>query len=76
MVEEKKIRQELKELAEQEHIMWMQKSRIEWILQGDRNTKFYHTMTTKRRIKNGIQGIWNEQKAWVKDQKGISEAFY
>ena len=55
---EKKIKQELEKVEEQEQTMWMQKSRVNWILQGDRNTRFYHTVTTRRRIRNRIQGIW------------------
>ena len=55
--------------------MWMQKLRVNWIIQGDRNTEFYHTVTARRRIRNRIQGVWNEQGKWVNNQKDISTAF-
>ena len=45
---EREIRNELEKLAEQEQIFWMQKSRTNWIIQGDRNTRFYHTVTKKK----------------------------
>ena len=55
--------------------MQMQKSRINWIIQGDRNTKFYHSITTRRMIRNRVQGIQNENRIWVKDHKGFSKTF-
>ena len=65
---EKKIMRELEMLEEQEQIMWMQKSRTNWIIQGDRNTKYYHTVTARRRLRNRITRILNEQGLWVQRQ--------
>ena len=71
----KEMREELELLAEQEQIMWMQKSRVNWLIQGDRNTKFYHIVTSRKRLRNRILGIWNEQGIWIQDQKDIAESF-
>ena len=75
-ITEKQIKKELENLEEQKHVMWMQKSRVNWIIQGDRNTKFYHTVTVRRRMRNRIPCIWNGQSLWVHKQKDIAEAFY
>lgn len=37
--------------------MWAQKTRTKWILQGDRNTKFFQTVVKQRRAKNKILQI-------------------
>ena len=73
---EKNIRMKLEQLEEQEQIMWMQKSRVNWILQGDKNFKFYHSITVKRRIFNQIQGVWNDQGIWMNNHEDIVSSFW
>ncbi|XP_028121375.1 uncharacterized protein LOC114318640 [Camellia sinensis] len=36
---------------------WIQKSRIKWSTQGDRNTKFFHIMDSSRRVRNSLCSI-------------------
>lgn len=45
--------------------MWFQKSRTKWLQFGDRNTKFYHAVTTIRRRRNRYESLQNEQGEWV-----------
>lgn len=40
-----------------EELMWAQKARAKWILQEDRNTKFFQTVVKQRRAKNRILQI-------------------
>ncbi|XP_061353784.1 uncharacterized protein LOC133298506 [Gastrolobium bilobum] len=40
---EGKLRKELAEILDHEEQIWFQKSRDDWIKDGDRNTRFYHT---------------------------------
>lgn len=35
-------------------IMWAQKARADWIVQGDRNTKYFQTVVRQRRTRNKI----------------------
>lgn len=50
----KEAHQELERVLEMEEIMWPQKSRVQWLKEGDQNTKFFHRMTTSRRAINHI----------------------
>ncbi|GLT29391.1 hypothetical protein SLA2020_042630 [Shorea laevis] len=49
-----------------EELFWCQKSRIEWITLGDRNTKFYHASTNIRRARNRITAL-KVNDSWVTD---------
>lgn len=49
-----KAKEESQEVVFQEEINWRQKSRINWLLYGDCNTKFFHSFGTCRKMKNHI----------------------
>jgi hypothetical protein len=52
--EEIKTCDRIVELNHREEIMWCQRSRIQWLADGDNNTKFFHQKATQRRNKNKI----------------------
>ncbi|XP_028104780.1 uncharacterized protein LOC114303834 [Camellia sinensis] len=41
-------------LSKRKEWMWMQKLRLDWALKGDRNTRFFHIMATKKHNRNLI----------------------
>ncbi|KAK8461281.1 hypothetical protein SEVIR_1G007383v4 [Setaria viridis] len=47
-------------MLEQEEIHWFQRARANWLKQGDRNTSFFHNFATKRRKKNTIKGLMDD----------------
>ncbi|KAA3482794.1 Retrovirus-related Pol polyprotein LINE-1 [Gossypium australe] len=49
------------------------KSREKWIVQGDRNTKYFHTTTLVRRRRNKIEGLKNEMGAWITEPKDLKK---
>jgi hypothetical protein len=50
----REIEKEMNCLLEREEIYWKQRSRIEWLKEGDKNTKFFHKKSTWRKRKNNI----------------------
>ena len=48
---------EYNHLLDQEELFWKQKSRNNWLKEGDRNTYFFHLSTIISRRKNKIEGL-------------------
>jgi len=54
---EKDLMHEFQAILKQEEELWRLKSRVDWMTEGDCNTKFFHTTTLIRRNKNRISGL-------------------
>ncbi|XP_074318276.1 uncharacterized protein LOC141655076 [Silene latifolia] len=68
---EARLRRELDEVFEQEELLWYQKSRIDFIKDGDRNTSYFHISTLVRRWKNKINSLRNNEGNWTDDPEEI-----
>jgi hypothetical protein len=51
------LAQQIERLLEQEEIRWCQRSRANWIQNGDRNTTFFHHFASARRNRNLIKQL-------------------
>lgn len=54
-------------------IMWQQKSRVQWLQAGDRNTKFFHLSTVIRRRRNKAEALRTPDGSWVFDQRSLKD---
>lgn len=64
-----RLKRELNVLYDKEEKMWQQRSRVIWLQNGDRNTKFFHGLTTQRKRKNFIKGIRDGNEVWQEGEE-------
>ena len=60
-------------ILSQEEKLWALKSRVNWMIQGDRNTNFYHVSTLVRRKRDQILAIKNSVGDWIHEENEIKE---
>ena len=76
---ELKINENLVELYHREEILWRQRSQIEWLTSGDKNTKFFHLRASIRRKKNMIKALQHSLGILTNDPdelKAMVQQFY
>jgi exonuclease III len=55
------INQQIEDRKRQEEILWRQKSRVQWLKEGERNTKFFHRTVIQRRHTNRITHLTSDE---------------
>lgn len=70
---ESTLRRELDEILEQEDIFLRQKSRVTWLLEGERCTKFFHSSTLLHRRRNKVLRLKLVGDIWCEDQVVLQE---
>jgi len=63
----------LEERRKREEVLWRQKSRIKWLREGERNTRFFHQAMIHHRHRNIIFSIKNEGGERIVEQEGIEK---
>jgi len=64
-------------IKEYNHLLWIEeefwklKSRVNWLNEGDANTRFFHTTTLNRRRRNRIVNVLSEEGKWIYNQNEI-----
>jgi len=71
--EEEELKMELEERKKQEEILWRQKSRVQWLKESDKNTKFLHRSMVHRRYINRITQLEDAQGNPIREHNRIVE---
>ena len=77
--EEIKVCDKIIELNHREEIMWRQRSRVQWLSEGDNNTKFFHRKASSQRRKNKIDALQKPDGSVTEDHgtiKSMTREFY
>ena len=61
----KQLEIEINMLLDRKASMWAQCKKIQWLKDGDKNTRFFHSKTTQRRQRNYIKGLYDEEGQWI-----------
>ncbi|GJV73508.1 RNA-directed DNA polymerase, eukaryota, reverse transcriptase zinc-binding domain protein [Tanacetum coccineum] len=69
-----KVLQEYYKALNEENSLLMQKAKIEWLKDGDRNTKFFHKIIKGRMHKGRIMSVCNEKRERFENEK-VAEQF-
>ncbi|CAM8905802.1 unnamed protein product [Rhodiola kirilowii] len=70
---EANLQGELDEWLAREELLWRQRSRLEWLREGDSNTKFFHSRASQRKKKNTVEKIKGNNNLWITDEVEICE---
>ncbi|XP_062020783.1 uncharacterized protein LOC133737191 [Rosa rugosa] len=65
------LNSKLDALLEEENSYWRQRSKVTWLAEGDRNTKYFHRKASNRRAKNRLQGLFDHNGSWQESTEGI-----
>ncbi|GAV88645.1 hypothetical protein CFOL_v3_32067 [Cephalotus follicularis] len=70
---EKELRKEVGQAARMEEAFFKQKSRIQWLKEGDSNTAYFHRMAKVRQSKNHFVRIRYDTGIWVESEEGFAQ---
>lgn len=56
-----------------EELYWKQRSRVNWLAHGDKNSKYFHVFASARRDKNHIRGLVSSHGDWCTDAGSMAE---
>ncbi|CAM8926233.1 unnamed protein product [Rhodiola kirilowii] len=71
---EEKLSVEIDEWLAREELLWRQRSRVEWLNYGDKNTKFFHARASQRKKRNFIARLRNKNGDLVDSKPQLNEA--
>ncbi|KAL9664408.1 hypothetical protein QQ045_019808 [Rhodiola kirilowii] len=64
---------DLDEWLLREELFWKQRSRVDWLKEGDRNTRFFHLHASRRREINTIESLKVDGDTWISGDEELCE---
>ena len=71
----KEIHEALTNAYAEEEAFWRQRSRIQWLNEGDKNSRFFHAVTRGRRARNKFSVVENEDGQAFYEEEQIVNVF-
>ncbi|XP_060202145.1 uncharacterized protein LOC132630592 [Lycium barbarum] len=68
-----KAQAETKRYLHYEEEYWRQKAGLDWFVDGDKNTRFFHNLVKGRRKKLQIKRIQNSDGSWIEDEDQMAD---
>uniref|UniRef100_A0A2N9G552 Reverse transcriptase domain-containing protein n=1 Tax=Fagus sylvatica TaxID=28930 RepID=A0A2N9G552_FAGSY len=65
--------EDLNNLLEREEIYWRQRSRVSWMSEKDKNTKYFHAFCNQRRQTNLIRGLRDDAGVWQTEKSRMAK---
>lgn len=62
---------EYNEILQQEEPYWKQKSRVQWLKEGEQNTRFFDNIAILRKRHTIVIKLKNEEDVWIIDTKEL-----
>ncbi|KAE8656259.1 hypothetical protein F3Y22_tig00117005pilonHSYRG00262 [Hibiscus syriacus] len=75
----RKVMADLKDVLDKDEMFWLQRSRVAWLKDRDRNSSFFHASANGLRKKNWIEGLESEGGVWcdrLEDIFGIASSYF
>ena len=70
----KELMLELNNLMDKEARIWLQRSKVQWVKYGDRNSKYFHARATQRFRCNSILSLKRVDGTWYQSQEEVAES--
>ena len=71
--EERLVEKQLDEREKQEELLWLQKSRIKWLCEGEKNSKFFHHSVIQSRFQNKFYSLKDEARNLLEGREEIED---
>lgn len=65
------LMEELNDIMLQEEILWQQKNNLQWLLEGEQNTRFFHQTMANRQRNKYVNRLKSKNGAWVTSAEDI-----
>ncbi|XP_071925834.1 uncharacterized protein [Coffea arabica] len=65
------LKRQLANAYKEEEAFWSQKSRISWLREGGKNTKYFHSFVKGRRVSNRLNRLQREDGSWTANEEEV-----